>query len=51
VFATGQRFRNAVIAYCDPDTGGVNKLDSPRVNAFYDALLTVPGGTSAVSRF
>jgi hypothetical protein len=43
---TGQTFRQAVLAYRDPDTKGVNKLDSVRVDAFYDALMRVPVNTS-----
>jgi hypothetical protein len=42
VYGTGQRFRDAVLRYRDPDSEGVNKLDSPRINTFYDRLLAVP---------
>jgi hypothetical protein len=34
------------LRYRDPDSEGVNKLDSPRINAFYDRLLAVPANTA-----
>jgi hypothetical protein len=46
VFGTAQRFREAVLAYRDPDTEGVNKLDSPRINVFYERLMAVPLNTA-----
>jgi hypothetical protein len=34
-------FRNAVVAYINPDTEGANKLNSIRINYFYDALSKI----------
>jgi hypothetical protein len=42
-------YRNAVVAYWNPDTEGFNKYDSTRVDDLYTAMDLVPDGTSDVN--
>jgi hypothetical protein len=45
----GRTFREAVWAYRLPDQHGMNKLNSVRVNTFYEALKLVPAATNDAS--
>lgn len=42
-------YRNAVLAYVNPDTEGFNKYDSVRIDDLYNALHAVPEGTTDVT--
>ncbi|UWE11616.1 hypothetical protein [Actinacidiphila bryophytorum] len=42
----GMSFRQAVLSYVDPDERGFNRLNSIRIDDFYDALHQVPLNTT-----
>jgi hypothetical protein len=47
---TGPTFREAVIKYKDPDSKGMNMLNSPRVDDVYNALLATPASSASSRR-
>ena len=48
--ADTEGFRQAVVAYKDPDTEGINRDNSIRVDDFYNYLIKIPEDTSELTK-